>query len=278
MNGKVCVVTGASSGIGKETARGLAALGAQVVLACRDLEKAEEARSEIADSTGSSMVCVIPLELSSFDSIDRFADGIRQRFGRLDVLVNNAGVLWKKRTITPKGLEATFHVNHLGPFALSLALLDLLKKTAPSRIVMVSSKLHVGAPLDLDDLLYERRPYKGFGAYNASKLANVIFAKTLATRLDGSGVSINSLHPGEAGTAIARDYGKAMVTMMRLIYGSPKKAAKTPVFVASSPDAAKVSGAFFKDCRVAPHSPLADDAAVRDRLWSASEALIRMAR
>jgi NAD(P)-dependent dehydrogenase (short-subunit alcohol dehydrogenase family) len=278
VNGKVCVVTGASSGIGKETARGLAALGAQVVLACRDLEKAEEARSAIAESTGNPDVCVIPLELTSFDSIDRFADGVRQRFGRLDVLINNAGVLWKKRKVTQKGLEATFHINHLGPFALSLALLDLLKQSAPSRIVMVSSKLHVGAPLDLDDLLYERRPYKGFGAYNASKLANVVFAKTLATRLAGSGVTVNSLHPGEAGTSIARDYGKAMVTMMRLIYGSPKNAAKTPIFVASSPEAAQASGVFFKDCRIAPHSPLADDAALRDRLWSSSEALIRMAR
>jgi NAD(P)-dependent dehydrogenase (short-subunit alcohol dehydrogenase family) len=278
VKGKVCVVTGASDGIGKETARGLAALGAHVILACRDPIKAEAARSDIFSTTGSSALTILPLDLSSFESINRFVGLLREKFDRLHVLVNNAAALWKARRLTGAGVEATFHTNHLGPFALSLALLDLLKASGPSRVVMVSSKLHVGAPLDLDDLGYERRPYKGFGAYNASKLANVIFAKTLARRLEGSNVSVNSLHPGEAGTAIARDYGRLMVMTMRLIYGSAKRAAKTPVFVATSDEAGKANGAFFKDCRIAPHSPLADDTAVQDRLWTASEAMIRGAR
>jgi NAD(P)-dependent dehydrogenase (short-subunit alcohol dehydrogenase family) len=277
MQSKVCVVTGANSGIGKETARGLAQRGYTVVLACRDAVRADAARDELSAATGNPRLHVMSLDLANIGSIDAFVTALRQRFGRLDLLINNAGAVWRKRTLTKSGIEATFAVNHLGPFALTLGLLDLLEKSAPSRIVMVSSKLHVGGRLDLDDLLYEKHRYSGFGAYNASKLANVIFAKALARRLGKSGVRVNAVHPGEAATAIARDYGWVMMMLMRLIYRAPKVASSTTLFAATAADA-DVSGQFFKDSRVSPCSPLADDVKLQERLWAVSEALIRAAR
>jgi NAD(P)-dependent dehydrogenase (short-subunit alcohol dehydrogenase family) len=279
MPSKICVVTGASSGIGKEIARGLALMGSTVVLACRDAARAEAARDEISTATRNPNVWPMSLDLARIASIDAFVDELRRRFGRLDLLVNNAAAIWRKRKLTESGVESTFAVNHLGPFALTLGLLELLEASAPSRIVMVSSKLHVGGRLELDDLLYEKRRYSGFAAYNASKLANVIFARTLARRLGRGDVRVNAVHPGEAATAIGRDYGRIMMLLMRLLYRSPKLAAATPLYVATSPDAeADVSGRFFRDSRQAPHSPLADDVALQDRLWSVSEELIRAAR
>lgn len=277
MHSKICVVTGANSGIGKETARGLAQMGFTVVLACRDAARANAARDELAAATGNPDLCTMRLDLASIGSIDAFIAELRQRFGRLDLLVNNAGAIWRRRTLTVGGIEATFAVNHLGPFALTLGLLDLLEASAPSRVVMVSSKLHVGARLDLDDLSYEKRRYSGFGAYNASKLANVIFARALARRLGKSDVRVNAVHPGEAATGIARDYGKVMTTLMRLVYRAPKVASSTTLFAATAPEA-DVSGHFFRDSRVSPHSPLADDVELQERLWSISEELIRSAR
>lgn len=277
MHSKIAVVTGASSGIGKETARGLAQLGFTVVLACRDDARAGAARDELVAATGNPSICAMRLELSSIASIDAFVAELRQRFGRLDLLVNNAGALWRKRTLTAGGVEATFAVNHLGPFALTLGLVDLLQRSAPSRIVMVSSKLHVGARLDLDDLGYERRRYSGFGAYNASKLANVIFARALARRLGASELRVNAVHPGEAATAIARDYGRIMTALMRVVYRAPKVASSTTLFAATAAEA-DVSGQFFRDRRVAPYSPLADDVQLQERLWSVSEAMIGAAR
>jgi NAD(P)-dependent dehydrogenase (short-subunit alcohol dehydrogenase family) len=279
LDGKICIVTGASSGLGKETARDLAALGATVVLACRNEARGNAARHEISAATANERVYAMTLDLSILRSIDAFRAEFLRRFSRLDVLVNNAAVLWRKRTLTASGLEATFVVNHLGHFALTLGLLDLISRSAPSRIVMVSSKYHAGALLDLTDPLYEKRRYSGFGAYNASKLANVIFTRALARQLGESGVCVNAVHPGEAGTAIARDYGKAVMTLMRLLYGSPKHPSKsTTLFAATSSEAGAVSGSFFRNRRVVPHSPLADDQTVQDQLWSVSESLIRLMR
>jgi NAD(P)-dependent dehydrogenase (short-subunit alcohol dehydrogenase family) len=278
MKNKVCIVTGASSGIGKETARGLAALDATVVLACRDATRAEAAREEIVASTGSGTVSVLPLDLADIASIDRFVAAFRERFDRLDVLVDNAAGLWRRRTVTRSGLESTFAVNHLGHFALTLGLLDRLVQSAPARIVMVSSKLHVGAPFDVDDLLFERRRYGGFAAYNASKLANVIFTRAMARRLEGTGVTINALHPGEAATGIARDYGRLMTMTMRVIYPKPTKAARTPIFVATAPEIEGVSGRFFSAGTEAPYAPIADDVEIQERLWTESQRLLATAR
>jgi NAD(P)-dependent dehydrogenase (short-subunit alcohol dehydrogenase family) len=277
MPSKICVVTGANSGIGKETARGLAQRGYTVVLACRDSARADAARDELSAATGNPSISTMRLDLASITSIDGFVIELRQRFGRLDLLVNNAGVLWRRRTLIENGLEATFAVNHLGHFALTLGLLELLEQNAPSRVVMVSSKLHAGAELDLDDLAYEKRSYGGFNAYNASKLANVIFAKALARRLGKSGVCVSAVHPGDAATQIARDYGRAMMTMMKLLYRSPKVAGSSTLHAATAPEA-NVSGAFYRDCRVVESAPITEDVAMQDRLWALSEELIRVAR
>jgi NAD(P)-dependent dehydrogenase (short-subunit alcohol dehydrogenase family) len=267
---KISIVTGATSGFGKETARGLAQKGFTVVLACRDVARADATRKELIAATGNPNVIAMRLDLASIRSIDAFIAEFRRCFVRLDLLVNNAGAMFRKRTLTESGTEATFAVNHLGPFALTLGLLDLLEKSASPRIVMVSSKLHLGARLELDDLLYEKRSYAGLAAYNASKLANVIFTRALARKTQ---VRVNAVHPGEAATGIARDCGTFMKMMMRLAYRSPKAA---PIlFVATE---AEGSGQFFKDSRVSPHSPLADDERLQERLWSISEQLIGWAR
>jgi NAD(P)-dependent dehydrogenase (short-subunit alcohol dehydrogenase family) len=270
---KISIVTGATSGFGKETARGLAQKGFTVVLPCRDLARGEATRKELIDATGNPSIIAMSLDLASIRSIDAFIAEFRRCFARLDLLVNNAGAWFRKRKLTESGLEATFAVNHLGPFALTMGLLDLLEKSAPSRIVMVSSMLHLRARLELDDLQYEKRRYASFAAYNASKLANVIFTRTLARRLGKSEVRVNAVHPGAAGTGLARDYGKLMMMMMRLFYGSPKGSAT--LFAATE---AEGTGHYFKDGRVSPHSPLADDEQVQERLWSISEQLIGWAR
>ncbi len=193
MNGKVCVVTGGNTGIGKETARGLAQRGATVVLACRDVGRAEAARDDIARTTGRGDVEVIALDLGSKASIRAFGEKLRAKHDRLDVLVNNAGVWQRSRSTTQDGLEATFGVNHVGTWLLTQELLPLLKRSAPSRIVVLSSAVHYRGQMGWDDLQFERRKYSSFAAYCQSKLANVLFTKALSRRLEGTGVTVNAV-------------------------------------------------------------------------------------
>ncbi|WP_441292621.1 SDR family oxidoreductase [Sorangium sp. KYC3313] len=273
MNGKVCIVTGGNTGIGKETARGLAQRGAKVVLACRDTGKAEAARDDIARSTGRKDVEVIALDLGSKASIRAFGERFRAAHERLDVLVNNAGVWRSARGTTEDGLEATFGVNHVGTWLLTQDLLPLLKKSAPSRVVVLSSKLHYRGRMDWEDLQFERRKYGTTAAYSQSKLANVLFTKALARRLEGTGVTVNAVHPGVVSTDLMRDYPKLLMKLFNLFLLTPEQGAECSLHAATAPELAGVTGEYFEKSRIKPAAEAALDEAAQERLWALTEGL-----
>jgi len=274
MKGKVVIVTGANTGIGKETARGLARLGARVVLACRDVAKAEAARADIVQDAPDADVAVMALDLGDLAQVRRFAADFRDRYRRLDVLVNNAGLFVRKRATTKDGFESTFGVNHVGTAFLTLELLDLLKASAPSRIVVVSSGLHYRGKMAWDDLQLEHGRFSGIAAYNQSKLANVLFTKGLARRLKGSGVTVNALHPGVVATELTRTYPRPLMALMHLFLLTPGQGAECSVYVASAPGLADTTGEYFEKSRVKPASRDARDEAAQEKLWSLTMGLV----
>jgi NAD(P)-dependent dehydrogenase (short-subunit alcohol dehydrogenase family) len=277
MDGKVCIVTGSNTGIGKETARGLAQRGATVVLACRDAQKAEAAREDIARTTGRGDVAAIPLDLGSVASIRAFAERFGADYRRLDVLVNNAGVWPNTRGTTRDGFETTFGVNHLGTFLLTRELLPILQKSAPARVVVLSSALHYNGMMDWDDLQFERRRYSGSTAYSQSKLANVLFTKALARRLLGTGVTANAVHPGVVATELSRDYPKLLVKLFHLFLLTPEKGAACSLHVAAAPEFGQMSGEYFEKSRAKPAAKRALDEGSQEKLWALSEELLASA-
>jgi NAD(P)-dependent dehydrogenase (short-subunit alcohol dehydrogenase family) len=271
---KTAIVTGSNTGIGKATALGLAKQGFQVVLAVRDTAKGDAARAEIVAQSGSDGVVVMPLDLGDFASIRAFAAAFVGRFQRLDVLVNNAGVTARKRTTTKDGLETTFGVNHVGTALLTRELLPVLERSAPARIVVVSSGLHYRGKMAWDDPQQTRGPFRGLSAYNQSKLANVLFTKALARRLQGKGVTVNALHPGVVATELTREYPKAIAALFKLFLISPERGAECSLYVATSPDLAETTGAYFEKSRAKPASRDARDEAQQERLWQLTEEII----
>lgn len=272
MTGKTCLVTGANSGIGKVTALELARLGARVVMVCRDRVRGEAALAEIKRAGGNHNVELMRCDLASQADTRRFADEFKATHDRLDVLVNNAGVYLRKRTVTVDGLEATFAVNHLGYFLLTHLLLDLLRQSAPARVVNVSSDAHVHGHINFDDLQGEQR-YSGVKAYCHAKLANILFTRELARRLAGTGVTANCLHPGAVATGIFRALPKPIEAIIKLLTMSPEKGAQTSIYLASSTAVAQVTGKYFVKCAEAQTSAEAGDAAVAARLWAESARL-----
>lgn len=274
MQGKVAIVTGSNTGIGKETARGLAQRGATVVLACRDVVKAGAARDDIARSTGRTDVEVEALDLGSTASIRAFAARFKEKHARLDVLVNNAGVWSTSRGTTSDGFESTFGVNHLGTFLLTQELLPLLKESAPSRVVVLSSALHYRGKMDWDDLQYERRKYSGTSAYNQSKLANVLFTIALAKRLEGTKVTVNAVHPGVVATELARDFPRLLMKIANLFMLTPEQGAACSLHVATAPELSGVTGQYFEKSRIKAPAKASLDEAAQERLWKLSERLL----
>ena len=268
MNGKVCIVTGANSGIGKVTATELARLGAHVVMVCRDRARGEAALTEIKQATGNDQVELMLCDLSSQADIHRFADEFKATHDRLHVLVNNAGVYLRKRETTVAGIEMTFAVNHLAYFLLTNLLLDLLKRSAPARIVSVSSDAHI----NFDDLQGER-VYSGVKAYCHSKLANILFTRELSKRLAGTNVTANCLHPGAVGTSIFRALPRPIEAIIKLLTLSPEKGARTTVYLAASPDVEGVTGKYFVRSAEARASAEAQDDQAAARLWAESARL-----
>ncbi len=272
MNGKVCLVTGATSGIGAVTARELARRGATVALAGRNEARCAAAVEQIRRQTGNPSVESLLADLSSPQQVRELARRFRERHSRLDVLVNNAGAIWMKRRETADGLEMTFAVNHLAYFLLTLSLIDLLKASAPARVVNVSSGAHRGAKLDFDDLMM-KKSYHGWTAYSRSKLANLLFTYELARRLEGTGVTANAMHPGWVATGFGRDnglLGAAWLLLTRLFAIGPEKGARTVVYLATSPDVAGVCGGYFVHERAVPSAPDSLDLASAKRLWQLS--------
>jgi NAD(P)-dependent dehydrogenase (short-subunit alcohol dehydrogenase family) len=274
MRGKVCIVTGANTGIGLETARGLATAGATVVLACRDVAKGERARESITTSAGRDDVVVMRLDLGDRTSVAAFAKAFGERYDRLDVLVDNAGVAPRLRTTTKDGFETTFGVNHLGTARVTLALLDALRAAVSARVVVVSSKMHHGTTMRWDDLQFERRSLGGLAAYKHSKLANVLFAKALARRLSPHRVTVNVVHPGVVATELTREYPRVLTRVAGLFLLKPAQGAECPLHVATAPELDGVSGEYFEASRRARASPEACDEAAQERLWEITEEML----
>jgi NAD(P)-dependent dehydrogenase (short-subunit alcohol dehydrogenase family) len=272
MTGKLCIVTGANDGIGKETALGLAKLDATVVMLCRDRDRGEASQREIKQRSGNDRVELMICDLGSRDSIREFASEFKLRHDRLDVLVNNAGILMRERSLNEDGVESTFAINHLGYFLLTNLLLDLLKKSAPSRIVNVASTAHKYGKIDIGGWVIGR-DYSAFSAYANSKLANVLFTYELAQRLEGTGVTANCLHPGAVGTNLFRGLPKILRGLIGLVTMGPERGARTSIYLASSPEVEGVSGKYFASRRQEKSSVASYDLSAARKLWEVSEEL-----
>jgi NAD(P)-dependent dehydrogenase (short-subunit alcohol dehydrogenase family) len=281
--GKSVVITGGNAGIGKETAVGLAQQGAHIVITSRDVGRGAAAVKEIRERTGSQTVEAMQLDLASLASIRAFAADLLARVDRIDVLVDNAGLVLGRRTETEDGFETTFGVNHLGHFALTNLLLDRLRASAPARVVVVSSHAHKQARhgLDFDDLQSERR-YRPFNVYAKSKLANIHFARELARRLEGTGVTANSLHPGFVASRFALDGDTGALYQLGVVLGRPFaissiEGARTSIHLASSPDVEDLTGHYFYKCAPTMPSSAAQDDEAAKRLWAVSEEIVAAA-
>jgi len=272
MTGKVCIVTGANTGIGKETALGLARLGATVVMVCRDRDRSDAPLNEIKQKSGNDRVELMICDFSSQNSIRQFAEDFTQRRDRLDVLVNNAGVVLRKRSLTEVGIESTFAINHLGYFLVTNLLLDVLRKSAPSRIVNVSSTAHRFGKLDINGWPVGR-DYTAFGAYANSKLANVLFTYELARRLKGTGVTANCLHPGGVGTNLYRGLPNFLQALIKLVTISPARGARTSIYLASSSEVEGVTGKYFVRRRQHESSEASRNDEAARKLWAVSAEL-----
>jgi NAD(P)-dependent dehydrogenase (short-subunit alcohol dehydrogenase family) len=279
MAGRVCLVTGATSGIGKATAHALAGRGASVVILGRRPAELDAVAAEMRAGTGNDDVTVLVADLASLESIRQAADRFRTEHDRLHMLINNAGVNLNHRSVTVDGFETTFAVNHLAPFLLTNLLLDLLKQSAPSRVVTVTSTAFRRARIDFDDLQGERS-FSGFRAYSQSKLANVLFTTELARRLEGTAVTANCVHPGVVrGTRLGHGERfplpiRVLWALIRPVMKSPEQGARTSVYAATSPDLDGVSGRLFINSRPARTSPACDDRASAARLWTISARLV----
>jgi retinol dehydrogenase 14 len=269
MAGKTVLVTGGTSGIGKATATGLAAMGARVGITGRDAARTRAAAAEVAAAAGNPAVDPFSADLSSQAEVRRLAGEVAAAYPRLDVLVNNAGGFWATRRVTADGLEHTFAVNHLAPFLLTGLLLDRLT----ARIVTVSSGAHAAGKIDFDDLQGERR-YSGQRAYSQSKLANIMFSYELARRLDGTGVTATVLHPGVVRTGFAAEDPspvlKVFLPLIRVFLKTPAQGAATSIYLASSPAVEGVTGEYFADRKPKRSSPASYDTAAAARLWQVS--------
>ena len=287
MTGKVVLITGATGGIGKETARALAAMGATVVVSGRDPSRLQAAVADLRAGGGEGHFEELQMDLASLSSVRGAAAEVQERWDRLDVLINNAGVILSGRQESPEGLELTMATNHFGHFLLTALLMDRLKASAPARIVNVSSTAHRGArSIGLDDL-QSQQGYTAMGAYNRSKLANVLFTRELAKRVSGTGVSVFAVHPGVVRTGWGRSGDtrgalNAFLSLAVLIQISPRTGAAASVYAASQPGIESESGAFYQRRvfgnfgpvrKVQPSAPGRDDAAAT-QLWSESARLV----
>jgi NAD(P)-dependent dehydrogenase (short-subunit alcohol dehydrogenase family) len=278
MQGKTVLITGGNAGVGKETAVGLASMGADVVITSRDPGKGERAAREIRERTGKA-VTVLSLDLASFASIRGLAAEVLERYERLDVLINNAGLILGRRRETQEGFEMTLGVNHLGHFLLTSLLQERIVASTPARIINVASEAHRRAfrGLDFDDLQARGR-YNGLAVYDRSKLANIYYTRELARRLEGTGVTVNAVHPGLVRTEFALEGDTLFIGLFYRLFGpfmgTAEKGARTSIWAASSPDLEGASGRYYGDCREVTPTRLAQDDRIAARLWEVSEQLV----
>jgi len=274
MNGKICIITGANSGIGKATALGLAEMDATVVMVCRNQKWGEDAKEEIIEVTGNQSTDLLIADLSSQTAIHQLVDKIKQKYQQLHVLINNAGVLLQNRSVTVDGIETTFAVNYLAPFLLTHLLIDTIKASAPARIINVSSGTHSWAHLNLDDLQNEKK-YEAWTAYSQSKLGLILFTYELARRLKDTSVTANCLHPGVIDTNIGSithvDHPISSKSFNKL-----RRGAETSIYLASSTEVDHVTGKYFVRKSEEKSSTESYDEAIAQRLWQISAELTNL--
>jgi NAD(P)-dependent dehydrogenase (short-subunit alcohol dehydrogenase family) len=273
MQGKVCLVTGANAGIGKATALGLAEMGARVVMVARDRARGEAAQAEIKQKSGNEAVDLLLADLSSQEQIRHLAAEFKRRFPSLHVLINNAGIVPLQRQETVDGLEMQLAVNHLAYFMLTILLLDVLKASAPARIINVSSQVHAWGRIDLADL-QSKKGYDPREAYAQAKLANVLFTYELGRRLAGSGVTANCLHPGVVATELSANYAGRLQSGDAPLADSAR-GAQTPIYLATSSEVEGVSGHYFVSKTPTRSSAASYDETLARQLWQVSEELVR---
>ncbi|CAB1448113.1 unnamed protein product [Pleuronectes platessa] len=283
LDGKTVLITGANTGIGKETALDMAQRGARVILACRDMTRARIAADEIRQKSGNGNVVVKKLDLSSLQSVRDLAKDIGESEDHLDILINNAGIMMCPKWKTEDGFEMQFGVNHLGHFLLTNSLLDLLKKSTPSRIVIVSSMAHERGQIHFDDINLDK-DYNPKKSYGQSKLANVLFGRELAVRLKGTGVTVYSLHPGVIRTELGRHIFPTLSLLVRIIakpltmlLKTPWEGAQTTIHCAVDESLADVSGLYYSDCAPRTAAPQALDDATAKKLWDLSASMVGLA-
>src|SRR5215210_6650047 len=275
MGGQVVLITGGTSGIGKAAATALAGMGATVVITGRNEERGKRALQEIREESGNDGVELILADLTVQDEVRRLAEELRERHNQLEVLVNNVGLDVTESTETPDGIETQLAINHLTPFLLTNLLLDLLKESAPSRIVTVSSDAHRWAKIDLDDL-QSRKRYRGMQVYGTTKLANIMFTNELAERLEGTGVTANCVHPGGVNTNFGtnnRGFTTLLFRAFKPFMRSPEQGADTVIYLAASPDVEGMTGKYLSDRKLITASDEAYDENSRKKLWEISEEL-----
>jgi len=275
MQNKICLITGATSGIGQATAMALAQKGATVIVAGRSEERCQATVAHIQQETGNFHVNYLLGDLSVQAQVRKMAENFKSRYGHLDVLVNNAGAIFLRRKLSADGIEMTFAVNHLACFLLTNLLLDTIKASKPARIVNVASNSHYGQHLDSDNLEL-KRGYNPMRAYGRSKLCNLYFTYELSRRLEGTGVTVNAMHPGFVATNMGANNGPLVRLFLPLIHRNsltPEQGASTAVYLASSTDVEGVTGKFFVRERERDSDPVSYDESAAKQLWEVSEAM-----
>jgi len=264
---KTILITGTTSGIGRVTALELARQGHRIVMANRNREKSEQLAGEIVDETGNSNIELIDLDLASLASVRRCSAEFLDRHERLDILLNNAGLMSNDEVITEDGFELQFAVNNLAQFLLTMELLPALETAAPSQVIFVTSMMHKFGKLDFDSFTGWKK-YTGGASYNQSKLAMMLMARELAERLADRGIAVNTLHPGAVNTGILDNYSKFAQLFLRLLFIAPEKGAKTSLYLAGLPAPQTPTGKYFVNCKPAKANPLLEDVPLREKLWN----------
>jgi len=277
MKGRLCIITGANSGIGYHTAKGLAEKKATIVMVCRNLEKGQKALEEIKETTGSNSLYLMHCDISSMKSIDRFTREFRDRFTCLHILINNAGAAFSKRQETEEGYEKTIATNYLGVFKLTHKLLPMLREKTPSRIINISSGMHKTGKVDFEDLMFEKR-YKSMEAYATSKLIVTAYTYALAERLEGTGITANAVEPGFVATNLGANMGgfwdKLAFTIVRPMQISAERGAETSIWAASEPELENITGKTFAKKTETKSAEITYDKDFQDRLWETTAKLL----
>ena len=278
MKDKICVVTGASNGIGKEIAKQLAAKGARVVMVCRNEQRGNAAKYEIEKSSGSDKIDLLLADLSSLKHIRQLSQTIVERYSQIDVLINNAGNFYLKKQFSEEGIEMTFAVNYLAPFYLTNLLLDKLYLAPQGRILIVSSRNQAIGKIDLEHYDFRNRIYNGLQAYSNSKLMTVIFTKELTRRVQGTKLTINAIHPGDVVTNIGMNDNNRLFKLIwrtKCLFNIPvEKGAETPVYLAVAPEVEKISGHYFAKKKIAKHNAIVNQPGIGEKLWDFTEGII----